>query len=151
MALNETSRVLPWLTARAPDALRDPVAELGLAFAYVCNPWWLRDWRLEAQAFTSHEARCFTEAVLALHEQGEPVTLVDAAALVDLSPAVVLSEPVLAVAPDVPGLVMYLRDLYTRRRLHVIAVATAHRASDLADDPAAAAARLRHALDEAAA
>jgi hypothetical protein len=142
------SRYVPWLMARAPECLRDPTAELALALAYVLNPEWLRAWRLEPRAFTCHEARCITEAVLDLMEQGEAVTLLDATARVDVPPTVLLADAVLDVAPDVPALVRHLRDLYGRRRLYLLGVATVQRAADPTSDLAHAAVRLRWALDK---
>jgi hypothetical protein len=140
---------IPWLQARAPDCLRDRTAELGLALAYVCRPEWLRTCRLEPQAFTCDQARCITEAVLDLLEHGEPVTLLDATTLVDVSPAVLLTDYVLDVGPDVPALVKHLRDLHGRRRLYLLGVATVQRAADRRSDLAPAVVRLRWALDEA--
>jgi hypothetical protein len=77
------------------------------------------------------------------------VTLLDATTLVDVSPAALLADDVLDVAPDVPTLVKHLRDLHGRRRLYLLAVATMQRAADPRSDLAPAVVRLRWALDEA--
>jgi hypothetical protein len=125
--------------------LRDVAAETGYVAACMRQAQWLVDWRVVADALTSHESRAAYEAVLRLHDSGRAVDL-DSVATECGIPRRVLET--FAWDADVPALVRHLSDLYRRRQLLVIGDAARVAAMNFGANPRDRARRLQAALQK---
>jgi hypothetical protein len=129
-------------TTAAP-ALRDPDAEAAYVAAVIRDPGWLRRYRLEPDAITSHEPRAAYDALVFLTTDC-PVTTIEAVAVASgIAARVIESFPFDA---DVPALVRRLQDLNDRRRLHLAGEAAIAYALESKSDPVESAFRVSELL-----